>query len=81
MSNNSEAKNKDKEPPLIVDAFTFKNIGVKQEIHSSWKNFNWKITSKNLLLIFIGAFLTTVSFFILLIVLVYILMVYQLLHN
>jgi len=63
MSNNSETKNKDKEPPLIVDAFTFKNIGVKQEIHSSWKNFNWKITSKNLLLIFIGAFLTTVSFF------------------
>lgn len=63
MSNNSEAKNKDKEPSLIVDAFTFKNIGVKQEIHSSWKKFNWKITSKNLLLIFLGAFLTTVSFF------------------
>lgn len=54
---------KDKETPLIVDAFNFKNIGVKQEISSSWKNFNWKITSKNLILIFIGAFLTTTSFF------------------
>lgn len=63
MTNDSEAKNKDKEPPLIIDAFTFKNIAVKQEIHSSWKNFNWKITAKNLLLIFLGAFLTTVSFF------------------
>lgn len=63
MSNDSEAKNKDKEPPLIIDAFNFKNIGVKKEIHSSWKNFNWKVTIKNLVLIFLGAFLTTVSFF------------------
>ncbi|WP_375316915.1 YitT family protein [Spiroplasma endosymbiont of Virgichneumon dumeticola] len=54
---------KDKETPLIVEAFNFKNIGVKQEIHSSWKNFNWKIMSKNLILIFMGAFLTTTSFY------------------
>lgn len=63
MTNDSKAKNKDKEPPLIVDAFNFKNIGVKKEIRSSWKNFNWKVTLKNLGLIFIGAFLTTVSFY------------------
>lgn len=54
---------KNKETPLIVDAFNFKNIAVKQEIHSSWKNFNWKTVSKNLILIFIGAFLTTTSFY------------------
>lgn len=63
MPNSSEGKNKEKQPPLIVDAFTFKNIAVKKEIHSSWKNFNWKTTSKNLLLLFLGAFLTTVSFY------------------
>lgn len=63
MLNNSQTKSKGKQPSLIIDAFTFKNIGIKQEIHSSWKNFSWKITSKNLALIFIGAFLTTISFY------------------
>lgn len=63
-NNSSKGKSKNnKQPSLIVDAFSFKNIGVRQEIHSSWKNFSWKITAKNLVLIFIGAFLTTVSFY------------------
>lgn len=52
-----------KEPPLIVDAFNFKNIAVKKEIYSSFKNFNWKVSIKNLVLLFIGAFLTTTSFY------------------
>ncbi|MBE4703864.1 YitT family protein [Spiroplasma platyhelix] len=54
---------KKKQTPLIVDAFNFKDIKIKEEWHSSKRNFNIKETSKNLFLILIGAILTSVAFY------------------
>lgn len=54
---------KRKETSLIVDAFNFKDIKIKDEWQSSRKNFKAKETAKNLFLILIGAMLTALSFY------------------
>lgn len=56
-------KRKKDQPPLIVDAFNFKDIKIREEWHSSTKNFNIKETIKNLFLILIGAILTSIAFY------------------
>lgn len=56
-------RKKKKETPLIVDAFNFKDIKIKEEWHSSRKDFNFKTILKNLFLILIGAILTSVAFY------------------
>ncbi len=48
---------------LFLEAFNFKDSTFKQEFHSSFKNFSWKETSKNLWWILIGSLLTSVSFY------------------
>lgn len=54
---------KKKQTPLIVDAFNFKDIKIKEEWSYSKKNFKIKETSKNLFLILIGAILTSAAFY------------------
>ncbi|MGL5268532.1 MAG: YitT family protein [Spiroplasma sp.] len=54
---------KKKQTPLIVDAFNFKDIKIKEEWNSSKQNFKIKEMLKNLFLILIGAFLTATAFY------------------
>ncbi|MCL8209800.1 YitT family protein [Spiroplasma attinicola] len=48
---------------LLLEAFNFKDSDFKKEFYSSFKNFSWKETSKNLWWILIGSLLTSVSFY------------------
>lgn len=56
-------RRKQKQTPLIVDAFSFKDVKIKEEWHSSRKNFKLKETLKNLFWVLIGAILTSVAFY------------------
>lgn len=56
-------RKKKEQTPLIVDAFNFKDIKIKDEWHASRKNFRIRTTFKNLFLILIGAILTALAFY------------------
>ncbi|MDQ7982707.1 MAG: YitT family protein [Spiroplasma sp.] len=58
-----EKRARQKRKSLFLDAFNFKDTKIKEEFHSSWKNFNITNTAKNLWWVLIGAFLTSISFY------------------
>lgn len=58
-----EKRERHRRKSLFLEAFNFKDSTIKEEFHSSFKNFSWKETSKNLWWILIGSLLTAVSFY------------------
>lgn len=63
VKKDKEKRERHKRKSLFLDAFNFKDSTIKDEFFSSWKNFSWKETVKNLWWILIGAFLTSISFY------------------
>lgn len=58
-----EKRARHRKKSLLLEAFNFKDSDFKKEFYSSFKNFSWKETSKNLWWILIGSLLTSVSFY------------------
>lgn len=58
-----EKRERHRKKSLLLEAFNFKDSTIKEEFQSSWKNFSWKTTTKNLWWILIGSLLTSISFY------------------